>query len=200
MGGSPGLVFTLNSSWYQNPELTDWEKNVLQQDQVSFILLFFNLLFAIYFLFYFIKWVNSGFFFVYFCSLQQFFRKIVDFSRNQTRIVRVEGEHADYLTTTTAQFFSLSILPISLLSVSICTQSSQSFEQHFSLHLCQSKLYVCVSSTFRSLPSQVCPCSGTISTSSSDHKTNSVVVVVDDLMLSDKRYSGKSQVFISSNY
>ena len=29
--------------------------------------------------------------------------KMVDFSGNQTRIVGVEGEHADHLTTTTAQ-------------------------------------------------------------------------------------------------
>ena len=35
--------------------------------------------------------------FVYFRSFhQQFYRKIVDFSGNQTRIVGVEGEHADH--------------------------------------------------------------------------------------------------------
>ena len=43
--------------------------------------------------------------FVYFRSFQkQFYRKIVDLSGIRTRIVRVEGEHADHLTTTTAQF------------------------------------------------------------------------------------------------
>ena len=41
--------------------------------------------------------------FVYFHSFQQeFYRKIVDFSRTLTQIVEVEGEHADNLTTTTA--------------------------------------------------------------------------------------------------
>ena len=35
--------------------------------------------------------------FVYFRSFQQqFYRKIVDFSGNRTRIVGVEGEHADH--------------------------------------------------------------------------------------------------------
>ena len=38
--------------------------------------------------------------FVYFRSLkQQFNRKIVDFNGIQTRIVKVEGKHADHLTT-----------------------------------------------------------------------------------------------------
>ena len=42
--------------------------------------------------------------FVYFRSFQeQFYRKIVDLSGIWTRIVGVEGEHADHLTTTTAQ-------------------------------------------------------------------------------------------------
>ena len=41
--------------------------------------------------------------FVYFRSFQQqFYRKIVDHSGIRTRIVGVEGEHADHLTTTTA--------------------------------------------------------------------------------------------------
>ena len=48
-------------------------------------------------------WANPGLFFVYFCSFQkQFYRKIVDLSRIRTRIVGVEGKHADHLTTTTA--------------------------------------------------------------------------------------------------
>ena len=42
--------------------------------------------------------------FVYFRSFQiQFYRTTVDFSGIQTQIFRVEGEHADHLTTTTAQ-------------------------------------------------------------------------------------------------
>ena len=41
--------------------------------------------------------------FLYFRSFQQqFYSKIVDYSRNRTRIVGVEGEHADHLTTTMA--------------------------------------------------------------------------------------------------
>ena len=41
--------------------------------------------------------------FVYFRSFQQqFYRNIIDLSGIRTRIVRVEGEHADHLTTTTA--------------------------------------------------------------------------------------------------
>ena len=35
--------------------------------------------------------------------LQPFYRKIVNFSGIRTLIVRVEGKHADHLTTTTAQ-------------------------------------------------------------------------------------------------
>ena len=50
------------------------------------------------------KWANPGLFFVYF----RFFKhnnteKTVGFSGIRTRIVGVEGEHADHLTTTTAQ-------------------------------------------------------------------------------------------------
>ena len=47
---------------------------------------------------------------VYFRSFQQqFYRKIVDLSGIRTRIVGVEGEHADHLTTTTAQVRALLI-------------------------------------------------------------------------------------------
>ena len=43
--------------------------------------------------------------FVYFRIFQtQYYRKIVDFSWFRTRIVGVEGKHADHLTTTTAQY------------------------------------------------------------------------------------------------
>ena len=46
--------------------------------------------------------------FVYFCSFQaQFYRKNVDFSGIRTRIVGVEGEYADHLTTTTAQHWQV---------------------------------------------------------------------------------------------
>ena len=46
--------------------------------------------------------------FVYFRAFQQqFYRKIVDLSGIRTRIVGVEGEHADHLTTTTAHDYSL---------------------------------------------------------------------------------------------
>ena len=39
----------------------------------------------------------------YFLSFKlQFYKKIVDFSRVRTRIVGIEGEHDDHLTTTTA--------------------------------------------------------------------------------------------------
>ena len=38
---------------------------------------------------------------------QRFYRKIVDFVRIWTWIVRVDGEHADHLTTTTAQFVKI---------------------------------------------------------------------------------------------
>ena len=42
--------------------------------------------------------------FVYFRYFQTIFKiKTVDFSRIRTRIVEVEGEHGDHLTTTTAQ-------------------------------------------------------------------------------------------------
>ena len=42
--------------------------------------------------------------FVYFSSFYiQFHRKIVGFSGTRTLIVRVEGEEADHLTTTTAE-------------------------------------------------------------------------------------------------
>ena len=49
------------------------------------------------------KWSDPCLFFVYFRSFQQYFyRKIVDFSGLQTRIVRAKCEPADHLTTTTA--------------------------------------------------------------------------------------------------
>ena len=45
---------------------------------------------------------------VYFHSFKhKCYRKTVGFSRIQTQIVGVEGEHADHLTTTTAQQFEL---------------------------------------------------------------------------------------------
>ena len=69
----------------------------------------------------FFKWAICGLFFVYFLLFKQFnfyARKIVDFSRTRTRIVRVEGEHADHLTTTTARVFKVSCLfPASYFAV-----------------------------------------------------------------------------------
>ena len=51
----------------------------------------------------FFQWANPGLFFVYFRSFQyQFYRKIVDLSWILTRIIGVEGKHAEHLTTTTA--------------------------------------------------------------------------------------------------
>ena len=42
-------------------------------------------------------------FFVYFCSVKhKFYKKTVDFSEFWTRIIGVEGKHADHLTTTVA--------------------------------------------------------------------------------------------------
>ena len=46
------------------------------------------------------QWANPGLFIVYFCSFQtQILYK--DFSRIRTRIIRVDGEHADHMTGTT---------------------------------------------------------------------------------------------------
>ena len=41
-----------------------------------------------------------------------FYRKIVDFSGIRTRIVRVEGKHADYMTTTTAHHLHMMMLQL----------------------------------------------------------------------------------------
>ena len=47
------------------------------------------------------KWAIHGLFLIIFCSFQTIDRiKTVDFSGIRTRIVGVEGEHADHLTTT----------------------------------------------------------------------------------------------------
>ena len=52
-----------------------------------------------------LKWANPGLFFVYFRSFQTpiLHKKTVGFSAIQTRIVGIESEHGDHLTTTTAQ-------------------------------------------------------------------------------------------------
>ena len=51
---------------------------------------------------------HPGRFFVYFHSFQTIYRvKTVDISRIQTRIVRVEGKHADQLTTTRAPWVKI---------------------------------------------------------------------------------------------
>ena len=47
-----------------------------------------------------IKWANPGLFlFIFVLFEHKFYRKTVDVSGIQTRNVRVEGEHADHLTT-----------------------------------------------------------------------------------------------------
>ena len=53
--------------------------------------------------------------FIFVLFKHSFYRKNLGFSGIRTRIVRVEGEHADHLTTTTAwhqYFYSLTIAPI----------------------------------------------------------------------------------------
>ena len=58
----------------------------------------FNIQIKLIFVFFFFKKLGQPRpLFVYFRSFQQqFYRKIVDFSGNRTRIVGVEGEHADH--------------------------------------------------------------------------------------------------------
>ena len=49
------------------------------------------------------KWANPGLFlFIFILFKHKFYRKTAGINGIQTRIVRVEGEHADHLTTTTA--------------------------------------------------------------------------------------------------
>ena len=51
----------------------------------------------------FFKWATPGLFLVYFCHLQTILQnKNCRLSGIRTRIVRVEGENADHVTTTTA--------------------------------------------------------------------------------------------------
>ena len=69
--------------------------------------------------------------FVYFRSFQTIYRiKTVDFSGIRTRIVGVEGEHADHLNTTTAQIFpsycSILCLTQKYLPLSLCVSLSPS--------------------------------------------------------------------------
>ena len=56
--------------------------------------------------------------FVYFLSLQQFYRKIVDFSGIRTQIIGVEGKHADHLTITMAIVYQ---------QIKICSSKSKTF-------------------------------------------------------------------------
>ena len=50
------------------------------------------------------KWANHGLFLIIFVLFKhKFFRKTVGVNRIRTRIIGVEGEHADHLTTTSAQ-------------------------------------------------------------------------------------------------
>ena len=53
------------------------------------------------------NWANHGLFlFIFVLFKHKFYRKAVDISGIRTRIVGVEGEHAEYLTTTTAPLTS----------------------------------------------------------------------------------------------
>ena len=50
---------------------------------------------------YHVKMIDPVLFFIYFCSIHTIYRiNIAYFSSIRTRIVEVEGEHADHLTTT----------------------------------------------------------------------------------------------------
>ena len=54
--------------------------------------------------FFFLKWANPGLFlFIFVLFKHNIIEKTLGFSGIRTRIVGVEGEHADHLTTTTAQ-------------------------------------------------------------------------------------------------
>ena len=58
----------------------------------------------------FFKWTKPGLFlFIFVLFKQKFYIKTVGVSGIQTRIVGVEGEHADHFTTTTAKY--LTFLP-----------------------------------------------------------------------------------------
>ena len=61
---------------------------------------------------------------VYFGTFHTIYRiKIVDFSGIRTRIVGVESEHTDHLTTTTAQFFQVAETSFTLLKPMILTKA-----------------------------------------------------------------------------
>ena len=56
----------------------------------------------------FFKWANHGLFlFIFILFKHKFYRKTVGVSGIRTEIIGVEGEHADHLTTTTAQVLRL---------------------------------------------------------------------------------------------
>ena len=56
--------------------------------------------------------IPASFLFIFFILKNKFTEKIVDYSMIRTRIVGVEGEHADYLTTITTLFVYFSSIAI----------------------------------------------------------------------------------------
>ena len=64
-------------------------------------------IFHIYIYIFFKKRANPGLFLFILVFSITIYRKIVDLSGIRTRIVGVEGEHADHLTTTTAHLYLL---------------------------------------------------------------------------------------------
>ena len=106
--------------------------------------------------------------FVYFRSFQTIYRiKTVGFSGIRTRIVGVEGEHADHLNTTTAQIFpsycsilclTQKYLPLSLcVSLSLCLSLSlslKSFSLSLSLSLKSISLFLSPNEAQKTCPAQ----------------------------------------------
>ena len=73
----------------------------------------------------FLKWANSGLFlFIFVLFKHNFTEKTVGFSGIRTRVVRVEGEQADYLTTIRALKFVYHIVTNSLSGTCLPLQCS----------------------------------------------------------------------------
>ena len=67
----------------------------------------------------FFKWTNSGLFlFIFVLFKPKFYRKTLDASGIRTRIVRVEGNHADHLTTPLPLHGCLIVIYSFLISIS----------------------------------------------------------------------------------
>ena len=66
------------------------------------------------------KWANPGLFLFIFVRLNvNFYRNIVNWSGIRTKIVGVEGEHADHLTTINAHLVTDLASPICILNLSV---------------------------------------------------------------------------------